>query len=64
MSANEIVPSSRGFAASILRHLGHDVPDDKLIQEAIKSALVDLKREAGEDPDKVRYQVLVLSKSV
>jgi hypothetical protein len=51
--------ASKALVTSILSHLGYNSPSDGELQDAIRLALADLKTQNGQDPDRVKYKVVV-----
>lgn len=51
--------ASRAMIASVLRQLGQNIPEDDELDEVIRVALTDVKRELGHDPEAIKYKVVV-----
>lgn len=44
------------MVASILRRLGQPVPDEKAMDQLLHDTFTDMKKDAGLDPDNVKYR--------
>jgi hypothetical protein len=43
--------------AQVLRTLGHPVPSDDELSDALQKAFVEIKKQEGVDPDAVKYKL-------
>ncbi|MFM0170597.1 hypothetical protein PQR33_14865 [Paraburkholderia sediminicola] len=51
------MPAHRALIASVLKNLGHPVPTDEQLSDAMRSAFLEIKTAKGIDPDKVKYKL-------
>lgn len=50
----------KALLAAVLKNLGHAVPSEEELDQALKSAFVELKQAEGIDPNSVKFKISLI----